>query len=69
MVTEPLDDAFITDSGTGLSKREYMAIRFMAAMLANPALAHEASLHLALCSLDAVFALTNELNREIKSCK
>ena len=69
MVTEPLDDAFITDSGTGLSKREYMAIHFMAAMLTDPNAGRESHHYLALCSLNAADELTKELNKESKTCK
>jgi hypothetical protein len=68
-MTNPDYEAFSSDCTRGLTKREYMAIHFIAAMLANSALTHEPSLHSALCSLDAVFSLTKELNRESQSCK
>ena len=62
-------EASASDCTSGLTKREYMAIHFMAAMLANPSLESLTDESLALFARTTTNALVKELNKETPPCK
>ena len=63
------DGAFSSHREYGLTKREYMAIHFMAAMLANPNTSQEQDISLARYARISADLLCKELNKETTPCK